>query len=581
MTTIDPPKKLQPLNDTHVSSTVTTTVFQTSPTSETIIALKTAATKTTTNSKTTTTETTDKNKRAGGRIAAQVNIRGHRRKENFKDELTKTIPELPSTTQSTVLRYMISPMPYDVTYTNTGISEKPIEHTLMELGDKIQRILPPVHPAVKGFRRSVDDAGYGLTDKNVILLKVVCDEDEPRIEIKLATNGYSKQPKSSKIKLSKKTEIEKLKYYVQFHNKSVLDDLLVEPSYSSNDIDYYYQASKMSASIFKENGYVRNEATIKINGSPLNELHKSLLTTDSDASTISYSLPTYTTQHKSNIDSTGLVNNVTMLANEETDAIETVNTKDFYTHHNNLTQNGNISEITTPPEVLNVDKFLQNVDSYRKIYSQSFYQRDKSDLARGVSQVTSDFLLHFLPLVVPHALPRSANLMSFSNGSNNDDFKTNKGENKKILKSSPILGKIMTDLNINVKTRLLHSDHELNNNNTINHHKISNITDESDITGDFENTTVDSTTTIDGFKMIFLRKDLRETLVRSSTPNMTIVKVTPIETNVNKPKTWSFSNNNEIKYNLTPTTSTFRVKKEGKGAIKSGVCRSAAAVAQL
>lgn len=415
---------------------------------------------------------------------------------------------------------------------------------------------------VKGFRRSVDDAGYGLTDKNVILLKVVCHEDEPRIEIKLATTGYSKQPKSSKIKLSKKTEIEKLKYYVQFHNKSVLDDLLVEPSYSSNDIDYHYQASKMSASIFKENGYVRNEATIKINGSPLNELHKSLLTTDSDASTISYSRPTHTTQHKSNIDSTGLVNNVTMLANEETDAIETVNTKDFYTHHNNLTQNGNISEITTPLEVLNVDKFLENVDSYRKIYSQSFYQRDKSDLARDVSQVTSDFLLHFSPLVVPHALPRSVNLMSFSNGSNNDNFKTNIVENKKILKSSPILGKIMSDFNINIKTRLLHSDHELNNNNTINHHKISNITDESDITGDFENTTVDSTTTIDGFKMTFLRKDLRETLMRSSTPNMTTIKVTPIETEVHKPKNWSFSNNNEIKYNLTPTTSASRVEKE-------------------
>lgn len=56
---------------------------------------------------------------------------------------------LPSTTQSTDLRTTTPPTPFELTaeYSNTEILKEPIQHDLRELGDKIQRLLPPVHPA--------------------------------------------------------------------------------------------------------------------------------------------------------------------------------------------------------------------------------------------------------------------------------------------------------------------------------------------------------------------------------------------------------------------------------------------------
>lgn len=404
---------------------------------------------------------------------------------------------------------------------------------------------------VKGFRRSVDSIGYGSTDKSVILLKILCDEEVPRIEIKLATNGYSKRTKNSEFKLRKKTE---------FDNESVINNLLVEPSYPSN------------ALVLKQNDYTRSEATINTNGSPLNELHNSLLTSGGDPSTIPYGHSTYTIERTPNIDSTALVNNMSMLSNEETYGIKTVTIKSFCTQHNNLTHNSSTKEITTSPGVTNADLLLENVDKYRKIYSHSFYQRDKSEpeLARDVSQVTSEFLLNFLPLVVPHTLPYPVNLMSVSNSSSNQNFEANTEQHKNFLKSSPILNKIITDSRINAKARLLYSHNELNNSYEINHHKRLNITSEGDITNDFEDLMSDNTTTTDAYKITFLRKELKETSMPFSSPNMSIAKVTPVETNVHKRKNWSFSNSDEVKFNVILTTPVPGVKKEVNKGFSTG-----------
>lgn len=416
---------------------------------------------------------------------------------------------------------------------------------------------------VKGFRRSVDSIGYGSTDKSVILLKILCDEEVPRIEIKLATNGYSKRPKNSEFKLRKKTE---------FDNESAFNNLLVEPSYPSNDFDYHYQARKLSALVLKRDDYTRSEATINTNGLPFNELHNSLLTSGSDASILSYGYSTYTIEQSPNIDSTALVNNVSMLSNEETYGIETVTIKSFCTQHNNSTQNSSTNEITTSPAVTNADLLLENVDKYRKIYSHSFYQRDKSEpeLARDVAQVTSEFLLNFLPLVVPHTLPYPVNLMSVSNSSSNQHFEANTEQHKNFLKSSPILNKIITDSRINAKARLLYSHNKLNNSYEINHHKRLNITSEGDITNDFEDLMSDNTTTIDAYKITFLRKELKEASMPFSSPNMSIAKVTPVETNVQKTKNWSFSNSDEVKFNVILTTPVPGVNKEVNKGFSTG-----------
>lgn len=416
---------------------------------------------------------------------------------------------------------------------------------------------------MKGFRRSVNDVGYRDTDKNEILLKIVYDEGVPRIEIKLnGANGYSKQHKSSGFKLNKKTENEKPKFYIQFDNESALNNLLAEPSYSSNDIDYDYKATETSVSVLQENDNLHYESTLNTNGLLLNGFHNSFLTLDHDARTISYDHTTYT---KLNVDSTGLINNLTMLGNGETDAIETVTIKFVNSYNNNLTRNGSTTVITTPLGGTNADQLLKNVDKYRKIYSHSFYQRDKSEpsLAKDVSQVTSDFLLHFLPLVVSHTLPRTVSLMNISNGSNNENFEINFDEYKNFLKSSPILEKLITVSSINTKTTMPYSDYELSNNNKMNHHKISNTTD--DITSDYENIMYDST-----FKITFLRKDLGGTSLRFPSPNMSIVKVTPVQTNVNNPRNWSFSNSDKINYNVTIATPAPRVEKETNVTVNVG-----------
>lgn len=413
---------------------------------------------------------------------------------------------------------------------------------------------------MKGYRRSVDDVGYKLSDKNVILLKIDGNEGVPRMKIKLrATNGYLKQRKSSKIELNNKAENETFNFYIQINNETVLSDFPVKLSRSSNDIDYDYQASETTVLALNENDYLYDEVTRNTSGSPLDELHYSLPTSDSDASTISYDDTTYTTPQKSYIDSIALVNNLTMISSEATDAIETETTQTVHIHDDNLTQNGSSNVTTTFPEVSNADQLLDNVDKYRKIFSHSLYQRDKSepDVVEDMSQVTSDFLLHFLPLVVPHALPRSVNLMSLSN---NENYESNFMKHK-LLKSSPIVDKIITVSSINKKTSLPYSDYELNN--KINHPKIRNTTLERDnTTSAFENKMRDSTATTDVFTITFLRKYLTETLKSFSTPNMTIVYVTPLEKNLHESKNSSFNNSVEIKYNATLTTSTPRVNKE-------------------
>lgn len=92
MTTIDPPKKPHHVHDTNVSSTKTTPI----PTTTTTTTSNTTTTSTTTTTSKTTSKTIDKNKHAREGITAQefrnklmypVNIKGHRRKENSKDEL--------------------------------------------------------------------------------------------------------------------------------------------------------------------------------------------------------------------------------------------------------------------------------------------------------------------------------------------------------------------------------------------------------------------------------------------------------------------------------------------------------------
>lgn len=422
---------------------------------------------------------------------------------------------------------------------------------------------------MKGFRRSVDDVGDRRSDKNIIFLKIVDDEGVPRIEIKLrATNGYSKKHRSSEIKLNNKTKNEKLNFYIQVDNKTVLNDLPVEPSHSNKDLNYDYQVSESSVRGINENDYLHNEATFNINGSLLNELHDSLLTSDSEANTISYDHTTYTTHQKSNINSNGLINNLTMFASKETDAIETATIKSAKTHNINLPQSGSTKVIITPPEVSNADHLLQNVDKYRKIYSHAFYQRDKSvpDVAEGVSQVTSDFLLHFLPLVASHALPRSVNLINNSNVLDNENFETSFEENNNLLKSSPTIDKNITISSINTITSLPHSDYEQNNIIKMNHSKICNTTNEYD----FENIFRDSTTATDIFKITFLIKDLSGALMRFSTPNMTRVTFTPLVTNLHESKYWPFSNSDEINYNVTPTTSMPRVEKDVKEGFPKG-----------
>lgn len=414
---------------------------------------------------------------------------------------------------------------------------------------------------VKGFRRSVDDVGYELSDKNEILLKIVDNAGVPRIEIKLrATNGYSKQQESSKMKLNNKAENETLNFYIQVNNVTLLNNLPVELRHSSNDIDGDYHASETSVLTLNENDSLQYEATRNSSRLPLNELHYLLLTSNSDASTI---FNEHTTQQISNITSIRLVNNLSMISNEITDTNETDTIKTFHTH-NNLTRIGCSNMTAAQPEVSNADQLLDNVNKYRKIFSHSFYQRDKSepDVTEDVSQVTSDFLLHFLPLVVPRALPRSVNLKSLSNNSNNEYIQSKFKEHTNLL-SSPIVDKIITVPIINTTTSLPRSDYDLNNNIKIIDPKIYNQTIEHDnTTSDFQNIMSDSTTATDIHTITFLRKYPREALTSFSVRNMAIDNVTPLVTNLREMKILSFSDSAEIKYNVTSATLTPRVEEE-------------------
>lgn len=57
--------------------------------------------------------------------------------------------QLTPTTKANVSQYMMSSTTDDLLATDTNVetSREPIKHDLSELGNKIHRILPPVHPA--------------------------------------------------------------------------------------------------------------------------------------------------------------------------------------------------------------------------------------------------------------------------------------------------------------------------------------------------------------------------------------------------------------------------------------------------